>query len=110
MIQIMLEAAASKIQTAQKLAVCLHINVLFSNNYCNSIPFKALTQSHVIVREPAAVVTMEYAHATADLLAIVAMLQLVLECLYAVTVEAVLREERYVIVKMDSMEMTVQVS
>ena len=38
MIQIMLEAAASKIQTAQKLAVGLHINVLFSNHYSNSIP------------------------------------------------------------------------
>ena len=63
-----------------------------------------------MVREPATVVTAEYVHVTADLLEIVAMLQLVLECLYAVTVEAVLREERYVIVKMDSMEMTVQVS
>ena len=69
-----------------------------------------MTQSHVMVREPAAVVTMEYVRVTADLLEIAAMLQLVLECLYAVTVEAVLREERYVIVKMDSMEMTVQVS
>ena len=63
-----------------------------------------------MVREPAAVVTMEYVHVTADLLEIAAMLQLVLECLYAVTVEAVLKEGQYAIVKLDSMVMTVQVS
>ena len=63
-----------------------------------------------MVREPAAVVTMVYVYVTVALLKIIAMLRLVLECLYAVTVEAVLREGRYVIVKMDSMEMTVQVS
>ena len=69
-----------------------------------------MTQSHVMVREPAAVVTAEFVHVTADLLGIVAMLRLVLECLYAVTVEAVLREGRYAIVKLDSTVMTVQVS
>ena len=69
-----------------------------------------MTQSHVMVREPAAVVTMEYVHVTADLLEIIAMLQLVLECLYAVTVEAVLREGQCAIVKLDSTVMTVQVS
>ena len=63
-----------------------------------------------MVREPAAVVTAEFVHVTADLLGIVAMLRLVLECQYAVTVEAVLREGRYAIVKLDSTVMTVQVS
>ena len=63
-----------------------------------------------MVREPAAVVTMEYVRVTADLLEIAAMLQLVLECLYAVTVEAALREGRYAIVKLDSTVITVQVS
>ena len=69
-----------------------------------------MTQSHVMVREPAAVVTAEYVHVTADLLEIVAMLRLVLECLYAVAVETVLREGQYVSAKMDSMEMTALVS
>ena len=63
-----------------------------------------------MVREPAAVVTAEYVHVTADLLEIVAMLRHVLECLYAVTVETVPREEQYVSAKMDSMEMTALVS
>ena len=63
-----------------------------------------------MVREPAAVVTAEFVHVKADLLGIVAMLRLVLECLYAVTVEAALREGRYAIVKLDSTVMTVQVS
>ena len=69
-----------------------------------------MTQLHVMVREPAAVVTAEYVHVTADLLGIAAMLQLVLECLYAVTMEAVPREQQYVSAKMDFTEMTVQVS
>ena len=63
-----------------------------------------------MVREFAAVVTAESVLVIADLLEIIAMLRLALDRLYAVTVEAVLREGRYVIVKMDSMEMTVQVS
>ena len=63
-----------------------------------------------MVKEPAAVVTAEYVHVTADLLEIVAMLRLVLECLYAVTMETVPREEQYVSAKMDSMEMTALVS
>ena len=63
-----------------------------------------------MVREPATVVTAEYVHVTADLLEIVAMLRLVLECLYAVTMETVPREEQYVSAKMDSMEMTALVS
>ena len=109
MILITLEVAVSMIQIAQELAVGLH-NAPFSNYYSNSILFQALTQSHVMVREPAAVVTAEFVHVTADLLGIVAMLRLVLECLYAVTVEAVLREGRYAIVKLDSTVMTVQVS
>ena len=61
-------------------------------------------------REHAAVVTAEYVHVTADLLEIVAMLQLVLECLYVVAVEAVPREQQYVSAKMDLTETTVQVS
>ena len=69
-----------------------------------------LTQSHVTVREHAAVVTAEYVLVIVDLLEIIAMLQLALDRLYAVIVEAVLREVRYVIAKMDSTEMTVQVS
>ena len=67
-----------------------------------------------MVREPAAVVAAVAAakcvHATADLLEIVAMLRLVLECLYAVTAEAALREGQNAIVKLDSTAMTVQVS
>ena len=63
-----------------------------------------------MVREPATVVTAEYVHVTADLLEIVAMLRLVLECLYAVTMETVPREEQYVSAKMDSTEMTALVS
>ena len=63
-----------------------------------------------MVREPAAVVTVEYVHVTADLLVIVVMLPLVLEHLYAVTMEAVHREQRYVSAKMDFTEMIVQVS
>ena len=63
-----------------------------------------------MVREPAAVVTAGYVHVTVDLLEIVAMLRLVLECLYAVTMEAVPREQQYVSAKMDFTELTVQVS
>ena len=63
-----------------------------------------------MVREPAAVVTTEYVHVTVDLLGIVATLPLVLENLYAVTMETVLREGQYVSVKKDFTEMTVQVS
>ena len=109
MILITLEVAVPMIQIAQELAVGLHY-APFSSYYSNSILFQALTQSHVMVREPAAVVTAEFVHVTADLLGIVAMLRLVLECQYAVTVEAVLREGRYAIVKLDSTVMTVQVS
>ena len=61
-------------------------------------------------REHAAAVTAEYVHVTADLLEIVAMLQLVLECLYAAAVETVPREGQYVSAKMDFTEMSVQVS
>ena len=61
-------------------------------------------------REHAAVVTAEYVHVTVDLLGIVAMLPLVLEHLYAVTMEAVPREQQYVSAKMDLTETTVQVS
>ena len=63
-----------------------------------------------MVREPAAVVTTEYVHVTADLLGIAAMLPLVLEHLYAATMVAVLREGQYVSAKKDFTEMTVQVS
>ena len=49
-----------------------------------------------MVKEPATVVTAEYVLVTVDLLEIVAMLRLVLECLYAVTMEAVPREQQYV--------------
>ena len=61
-------------------------------------------------REPAAAVTVEYVHVTVDLLGIVATLPLVLENLYAVTMETVLREGQYVSAKKDFMEMTAQVS
>ena len=63
-----------------------------------------------MVREPAAVVAAEYVHVTANLLEIVAMLPLVLECLYAVTMETVPRGGQYVSAKMDSTEMTALVS
>ena len=63
-----------------------------------------------MVREPAAVVAVKYVHATADLLAIVAMLRLVRECLYAVTMETVPREGQFVSAKVNSTKMTVQVS
>ena len=63
-----------------------------------------------MVREPALVVMVEYVHVIVDLREIIAMLQLALDRLYAVIVESVLREGRYVIVKMNSTEMTVQVS
>ena len=62
-----------------------------------------------MVREPAAVVTTEHVHVTVDLQEIVVMLPLVLEHLYAVTMEAVLREGQYVSAKKDFTEMTVQV-
>ena len=61
-----------------------------------------------MVREPAAVVTAEYVLVTADLLGIVATLPLVLERLYAVAMETVLREGRYVSVKLDHTELIVQ--
>ena len=63
-----------------------------------------------MVKEPATVVTAEYVHVTVDLLEIVAMLRLALECLYAVKMEAVPKEGQYVSAKMDFTEMTVQVS
>ena len=63
-----------------------------------------------MVKEPAIVVTAEYVLVIVDLLEIVAMLRLVLECLYAVTMEAVPREQQYVSAKMDFTEKTVQVS
>ena len=63
-----------------------------------------------MVREPAAVVTAEYVYVTVDLLGIVATSPLVLENLYAVTMETVLREWQYVSAKKDFTEMTVQVS
>jgi len=91
MILITLEVAVLKTQTAQELA--------------------ALAQSHVMVREPAAVVTAEYVHVTADLLEIVATLQLVLEPVekYAVAMETVSRALLWnASVKLDSTEMTVQ--
>merc|ERR1740129_1549778 len=90
MIQIMLEVAVLKIQMSQELA--------------------ALTQSHVMVREPAAVVTAVYVHATVDLQGSVATLPAVLEAVekYAVAMETVTRALLWnVIVKPDSMEMTV---
>ena len=67
-----------------------------------------MTQSHVMVREPAAVVTAVCVLATVDLLGIVATLPLVLELLYAVAMETVLREGRYVSVKLDHQELVVQ--
>ena len=72
-----------------------------------------LTQLTVIVREPAAVVTAEYVNVTVDLLGIVATLPLVLEAVekYAVAMETVTRALLWhVIVKLDSMAMTAQVS
>ena len=72
-----------------------------------------MAQSHVMVREPAAVVTAESVHVTADLLGIVATLQLVLEPVekYAVAMETVSRALLWnASVKLDSTEMTVQVS
>ena len=63
-----------------------------------------------MVREPAVVVTAECVHVTVDLLEIVVMLPLVLEHLYAVTMETVLRKGQYVSAKKDFTEMTVQVS
>ena len=52
-----------------------------------------MTPSHVMVREPAAVVMAVYAHVTADLLGIVATLPHVLELMekYAVTMETASR-------------------
>ena len=66
-----------------------------------------------MVKEPVAVVTAVYVNVTADLLGIVATLPLVLEAVekYAVAMETVIRALLlHVIVKQDSMEMTVQVS
>ena len=59
---------------------------------------------------PAFLVFSFYVLVIEDLLEIVAMLRLVLECLYAVTMEAVPRERQYVSAKRDFTEMTVQVS
>ena len=67
-----------------------------------------MTQSHVMVREPAAVVTAVCVLVTVDLLGIVATLPLVLERLYVVAMETVLREGRYVSVKLDHPELIVQ--
>ena len=69
-----------------------------------------MTPSHVMVREPVAMVTAVYVNVTADLLGIVATLPLVLEHLYAVTVETVPREGQYVSAKMDFIKMIAQVS
>ena len=72
-----------------------------------------LTQSRVTVREPAAVVTAEYVHVTVDLLGIVATLPLVLEPMEkcVATMETVSRALLwYVSAKLDSTDMTVEVS
>ena len=66
-----------------------------------------------MVKEHAAVVTAVFVNVTADLPGIVATLPLVLEVVekYAVAMETVTRALLlHVIVKQDSMEMTVQVS
>ena len=66
-----------------------------------------------MVKEPVAVVTAVYVNVTADLLGIVATLPLVLEAVakFAVAMETVTRALLWhVIVKLDSMAMTVQVS
>ena len=70
-----------------------------------------MTQLHVMVREPAAVVTAVYVHVTVDLQGSVATLPLVLDQVekYAVAMETV-QQQWYVIVMLDSTEMTVQVS
>ena len=68
---------------------------------------------HVMVREPAAVVTVVYVHVTVDLLGSVATSPLALEAVvkYAVAMETVTRALLlHVIVKPDSTEMTAQVS
>ena len=54
--------------------------------------------------------TLYYIYVTVDLLGIVATSPLVLENLYAATMETVLREGQYVSAKKDFTEMTVQVS
>ena len=72
-----------------------------------------MTQSHVMVREPVAMVTAVYVNVTVDLLGIVATLPLVLEAVekYAVAMETVTRALLWhVIVKPDTTEMTAQVS
>ena len=66
-----------------------------------------------MAREPALVVTAEYVLVTADLLGIVATLPLVLEAVekYAAAMETASRALLWhVIVKLDSTEMTAQVS
>ena len=66
-----------------------------------------------MAREPVAMVTAVYVNVTVDLLGIVATLPLVLEAVekYAVAMETVTRALLWhVIVKLDSTEMTVQVS
>ena len=66
-----------------------------------------------MVKEPAAVVTAVYVNVTVDLPGIVATLPLVLEAVakFAVAMETVTRALLWhVIVKLDSMAMTVQVS
>ena len=66
-----------------------------------------------MVKEPAAVVTAVYVNVTVDLPGIVATLLLVLEAVakFAVAMETVTRALLWhVIVKLDSMAMTVQVS
>ena len=67
-----------------------------------------MTQSHVMVREPAAVIAAVCVLVIADLLGIVVTLPLVLERLSVVAMETVLREGQYVSVKLDHMELIVQ--
>ena len=72
-----------------------------------------MTQSHAMVKEPVAMVTVVYVNVTVDLLGIVATLPLVLEAVekYAVAMETVTRALLWhVIVKPDTTEMTAQVS
>ena len=61
-----------------------------------------------MVREPAAVVTAACVLVPVDLLEIAATLKLVLERLYVVAMETVLREGQYVSVKLDHPELIVQ--
>ena len=72
-----------------------------------------MTQSHVMVREPVPMVTAVYVNVTVDLLGIVATLPLVLEPMEkcVATMETVSRALLwYVSAKLDSTDMTVEVS